>query len=202
MNLALGAQALQPGREELVHFLLGEDLPNFPGHGRQRNLLGPGLFELGKKLIAIVRLDAVVVDLDCRSKPGFHLTQSGDVVSQPRFERILVKTVGCERGAPRIRGGALVLGLEFRDALLHLIGRRQWRLPLRLFAKKFLVNEPIEGASPILVRDLAQRLPFHESLEMYRVVPIALQNDITIYGGDNAVDDIAAISRTYGEQQR
>jgi hypothetical protein len=38
MNLAFGAQRLQPGDEHLTYFFFGEELPDFGGNFGERNL--------------------------------------------------------------------------------------------------------------------------------------------------------------------
>jgi leucyl aminopeptidase (aminopeptidase T) len=87
-----------------------------------------------------------------------------------------------------------VLRLEFRDALLHFVGGRLRRFALGLFPKKFLIDETVEGAAAILIGDLAEGPSFQERFEAHGVIPIALQDDVTIHSGDNAIDDVASMS--------
>jgi hypothetical protein len=93
-----------------------------------------------------------------------------------------------------------VLRLEFRDPLLHYIGGRLRRFALRLFTKKFLIDETVESASAVLIGDLSEGPSFYERFETHRVIPIALQDDVTIHGGDNAVDEVASASDRYRER--
>ena len=61
-----------------------------------------------------------------------------------------------------------------------------------MFANQFLVNEAIKRASAILVRETLQRSTLHKGLVADGIVPIALQDDVAIDGGDDAVDDVGS----------
>ena len=70
MNLAFGAQSLEPGDEHLVNFFLGQQFADFGGDFSKRNVGSAGLFQLGDKLIAVVGFDGFGIDLHSGTKAG------------------------------------------------------------------------------------------------------------------------------------
>ncbi len=86
-----------------------------------------------------------------------------------------------------------MLLLHFLDLLLHLVGGRLRGIgALSLFANQFLINQSIKGASAILVGEMLQRSTLHKGLVADGIIPIALQDDVAIDGGDDAVDDVGS----------
>ena len=66
---------------------------------------------------------------------------------------------------------------------------------LHLFAKQFLVNQAVEDGTPIIVGELVERAAVEQGFVTERFVPIALQNDVPVDGGDDAVDHLRRAGR-------
>ena len=61
-----------------------------------------------------------------------------------------------------------------------------------LFGQQFLVNQPVENCSPIIFREFTERAAIQQGLIAQGVVPVTLQNNVSVHGGDNAVDHLPA----------
>jgi len=107
------------------------------------------------------------------------------------FEALLIKPILGEGPVPSILGSCRVLALDFLYSLIHFFLRRLRRIgTLSLFPKQFLIDQPIEGPAAVLICYLSQWPGIHKSLEANGVVPIALQNHVTVHGGHNSINDV------------
>ena len=76
-----------------------------------------------------------------------------------------------------------------------------------LFGEQFLVNQAVENSSPIIFREFVERAAVQQGLVAQGFVPIALQNNVPIHGGDDAVDYLPGVrhgkdARTPYEKER
>ena len=71
-----------------------------------------------------------------------------------------------------------------------------------MLAQQFLVNQTVEGTAAVLVGQLIERATFYERFETDGIVPIALQNDMAVDGGDDAVNHVGGASRSGQRQQQ
>lgn len=120
-----------------------------------------------------------------------------------RFQLLLVEAIPGERSMPRVRRSRAKLALDLPDAFLHFLRGGLRRLDaLGLLAQQFLIDEAVEGTAAILVGDLSERTAVCQSLEANGIVPVALQDDVTIHGGDNAVDYVSSEHARDGSRQK
>ncbi len=63
---------------------------------------------------------------------------------------------------------------------------------LHLLRQQFLIDQSIEHGPAIIVRELAEGAAAEQSFIAQRIVPIALQNDVPVHCGDDAVDHLPA----------
>ena len=63
---------------------------------------------------------------------------------------------------------------------------------LHLLAQKFLVDQAIENGAAVVVGELSEGAVGEQSFVAQGFVPIGLQNDLAVDGGDDAVDDFGA----------
>src|SRR5271165_1849057 len=70
---------------------------------------------------------------------------------------------------------------------------------LHLSTKEFLVDETVENGAAIVVSELVESTIAEKSFVAESFVPVGLQNDMTIDGGDDAVDHFggAALRRKH-----
>jgi hypothetical protein len=59
---------------------------------------------------------------------------------------------------------------------------------LHLLAQKFLINEAIQNGAAVIVSELRESAIGEQSLIAKGFIPIGLQNNAAIDGGDDAVD--------------
>ena len=71
---------------------------------------------------------------------------------------------------------------------------------LHLFAQKLLINKPIEHGAALVAGELAQGAAVEQSFIAERVIPVTLQDNAAVDGGDDTVDDLAGPSRLHPEQ--
>ena len=73
---------------------------------------------------------------------------------------------------------------------------------LRLFAKKFLINQSVERAITVLVAELVEGAPLDERLEADSVVPITLEDHVAVDGRDYTIHDVGAASERSQSQNQ
>ena len=62
---------------------------------------------------------------------------------------------------------------------------------LHLLPEQFLIDQAIEDGAAIVVGELVERAAVEQGLVAQRFVPVALQNNVPVHRGDDAVDDLA-----------
>src|SRR5258708_38419020 len=72
---------------------------------------------------------------------------------------------------------------------------------LHLFAEKLLINKPIEHGAPLVAGELAQGASVEQSFIAERVIPVTFEDNASVDGGDDTVDDLAGPSRLHPEQR-
>jgi hypothetical protein len=129
--------------------------------------------------------------------------EHGEVVGDASLELRLVQRITMQLGLPGARFSGGVLLLDVLDSLLHFFRARRGCVPtLRLLTQQFLVNQTVEGTAAVLVGQLIERATFYERFETEGIVPIALQNDMAVDGGDDAVNHVGGASRSGQRQQQ
>jgi hypothetical protein len=61
---------------------------------------------------------------------------------------------------------------------------------LHLLAQEFLVNQAVEDRAAIIVGELAERAAVEQGFIAQRFVPVALQDNVPVDGGYDAVDPL------------
>ena len=89
VDFTCGAQTLQPGGQELVHFLLGKQFFDSWCDFGQRNVGRAGLAKLGQKLVIVVTLDALEIDIDGGAQTAIHQTQQVALHSHVVLDAVL-----------------------------------------------------------------------------------------------------------------
>ncbi len=122
-----------------------------------------------------------------------------DLIADTFLKRLLGQPVTLQRGAPSVVGGALRMELaELAHASGNQFGRSWLRWP-NLFPQQFLIDQAIEGRVAL---DYGERIGIariRKGLEGHFLLPIALQNHVTIDAGDHTIDNLTGWRR---ERQR
>ena len=71
---------------------------------------------------------------------------------------------------------------------------------LHLLAEQLLIDQSVEDVAAILVGELVELAAVEQRLVAQSFVPVALQNDVPVDLGDDAVDDLASARRGQNEQ--
>ena len=69
------------------------------------------------------------------------------------------------------------------------------RRGLHLFPEQFLIDQPVENRTAVIVGELVQRTAIEQRFVTQGFVPVTLQNDVPIDGSHNAVDHFSGASR-------
>jgi hypothetical protein len=60
---------------------------------------------------------------------------------------------------------------------------------LHLLSEQFLIDQAVKDGTAVIVSKLAERAAVEQGFIAQGLIPIALQNDVTVHSGDNTVDD-------------
>ena len=198
MDLPLGAQSLQPGDQQLADLLLGKQFANLARDFGEGDFGGAGLLQLGDKLVAIISLDGLGIDLDRGTKAGIHESHDVDLLADVGEKILFGEVVLDEKGLPAISSGRglriLLAGIGDAGSDLGIGGVGEVG-GLHLFVKKFLVDETVQNGAAIVIGKLGEAAVGEKSFVAEGFVPVALQNDAAVYGGDDAVDYLGGSAR-------
>src|ERR1035438_8165818 len=190
MNLPFGAQGLQPGDEQLAHLLLSQQLANLAGDFCERDIGSPGLLQLGDKLVAVVSLNGLGIDLDGGTKASIDEAHQIDLLPDAGEKIFFREVASGEKGLPGLAGRGFWIELTgLGDAGRGFgVGGMEKVGGLHLLAKKFLVDKTIENRAAIVVVELSQGAIGEKSLVEEGFIPVGLQNNAAVHGGDDAAD--------------
>ncbi len=65
---------------------------------------------------------------------------------------------------------------------------------LHLLAQQFLIDQAVEHGAAIVVSELGERATVEQGFVAQGFIPIALENNVAVHRGDDAVDDLPGLS--------
>ena len=190
MHVSLRAQSLQPGDQQFAYFLLSENFANFRGNFGEGNVCCAGLLQFGNKLIAVIGFDRLGIDLHRRTKPGVDQAHQVDLSADPGAKVRFINVILSQQRLPLLRRCGLRVKLaSFGEAGIDFgIGGVHEACGVHLLAKQLLVDQAVEDGTAIVIGELGEGAIAEKSFITESLVPIGLQDDMAVDGGDNAIE--------------
>ena len=151
------------------------------------------MLQLRDELVTVVGLNGLGIDLHGRTKARVDQAHHIDLLLHMAEHVFFGQVILAEKRLPgRVAGSLRILFASFRDAAggFRLRGVAEIRR-LHLFAQQFLIDQAVEHGAAIVVGELPKRTMIEQRFVTKRFVPLRLQNNAAVDGGNDAVDNLS-----------